>query len=100
MRQLTLLGFAVVLSACSGTMSGMQSANFNSFNLKQQEPSNLPLSCLDHRVDYVLNTQVVDFELQGGGALNAGFNPSGGLATIQAGFNYAQGRLQTAMQLS
>ena len=59
------------------------------------------LACLTDKVDYNLNTEVIDFEMQGGGGLNAGFSPTGvALTNLTIGANYSQGQLQTMMHVT
>ena len=109
LRASTVLSLSLLLGACSAAGNHGQATNssLEADGLLQMkaattdgDPSADPLSCLDNKVDFVLNTEVVGFEMQGGGGLNAGFSPTGiALTNLKIGVNYSQGRLQTMMHV-
>jgi hypothetical protein len=98
--ELYLAAISISLGACAPLTSGMQSQVSSS---KAQAPTPkvaADYSCLDTKVDYILNTDVVDFEMQDGGGLTAGFSPSGlGIVGISVGVSYSDGELQTMMHI-
>lgn len=90
----------LALTGCGSVMDGYQPVTFSSNNNKDESGSRADYACLDNRVDYVLNTDVVDFEMIGGGGVKAGFTPTGiPLTSISFGVEYSQGQLQTMMHL-
>jgi hypothetical protein len=100
LKSASLTATAIALGACSPITSSMKSANLASNKAGSITGEQQNLSCLDSRVDYVLGTEVLDFELVGGGGLNAGFSPAGMmLVGIKAGVNYSKGQLQTMMHI-
>ena len=59
------------------------------------------IACFDNKVDFTINTDVMDFEMQGGAGITAGFSPTGGLlSNIDVNISYSEGQLQTVMQLN
>lgn len=100
--QLSIATSVLLLSACGQMANQMQTVKFNGQTLEAKTTDRTTaMSCLNNRVDYVLNTEVVDFEMNGGGGVHAGFSPTGGiLSNIGLGVNYSQGELQTMMHLS